>query len=134
MTPAQEAQLRVKLAERFGYTIDERRIRFVQSRYGFLVGKIAKMANFSWRTLLEARHYPRFTLFFQQYFGGLIFSLACLFSLNPTLLIESTGIPAALPVFRWLGGARVLVYMHYPTITTSAAKQKLNHARRHLQT
>lgn len=55
--------------------------------------------------------------------------------LNPALLIESTGkfvaqlqrdanfcnsgIPGALPVFRLLGGSKILVYMHYPTITAS---------------
>jgi len=70
------------------------------------------------RTLLEPKWYPRFTLF-GQFLGGIIVSLECLIRLNPTVLIESTGIPGALPVFKLIGGSKVLVYMHYPTITAN---------------
>jgi alpha-1,2-mannosyltransferase len=68
--------------------------------------------------LLEPKWYPRFTLF-GQFLGGIVVSLECLIRLNPVLLIESTGIPGAFPVFKLIGGAEVLVYMHYPTITPS---------------
>lgn len=68
--------------------------------------------------MLEPKWYPRFTLF-GQFLGGIVVSLECLIRLNPVLLIESTGIPGAFPVFKLIGGAEVLVYMHYPTITPS---------------
>jgi hypothetical protein len=56
---------------------------------------------------------------FGQFLGGCLVSLECLVRLNPELLIESTGIPGALPIFGFFGGSKILVYMHYPTITTS---------------
>ncbi|KAI6238687.1 GDP-Man:Man(3)GlcNAc(2)-PP-Dol alpha-1,2-mannosyltransferase [Aphelenchoides fujianensis] len=104
MSAAEEAELRRKVAERFDFDPPADRLRFVQTKS---------------RWLLEPENYPRLTLFFQQYVGGLLFALECVCRLNPTVAVESTGIPAALPVFRLLGGCRVLVYMHYPTITTN---------------
>jgi len=36
--------------------------------------------------------------------------------------MDTTGCPLTLPLFYWLGGAKTLCYVHYPTITTGSFK------------
>uniref|UniRef100_A0A158R440 GDP-Man:Man(3)GlcNAc(2)-PP-Dol alpha-1,2-mannosyltransferase n=1 Tax=Syphacia muris TaxID=451379 RepID=A0A158R440_9BILA len=69
------------------------------------------------RPLLEAKLYPRFTLLLQM-LGGFIVGLEALIKLNPEVFIDTMGYPLTLPLFRFIGGAKVASYVHYPTIST----------------
>lgn len=69
------------------------------------------------RTLLKPSHYPALTLILQFLAGGIV-GLEALWKLNPAVFVETTGVPATLPVFRILGGASTVAYVHYPVITT----------------
>ncbi|KAI6195101.1 Glycosyl transferase domain containing protein [Aphelenchoides besseyi] len=111
MTSEEEKEIKRRICERFKIKEWPSEVEFVQTRF---------------RHLLEPQYYPRFTLFCQQFVGALVFSLECLFRLTSEYVVESTGIPVALPVFKCLGGSKVLVYMHYPTITNNMITRVTN--------
>ncbi|EGT60181.1 hypothetical protein CAEBREN_19733 [Caenorhabditis brenneri] len=99
-TDATKEQILLKARQRFGIELDPTNIEFVYLK---------------WRTLVEARHYPRLTMIFQA-LGGLVLALEAWYRLVPDLFIDSMGYPLALPAFR-LAGSRVITYVHYPTIS-----------------
>uniref|UniRef100_A0A1I8BF16 GDP-Man:Man(3)GlcNAc(2)-PP-Dol alpha-1,2-mannosyltransferase n=1 Tax=Meloidogyne hapla TaxID=6305 RepID=A0A1I8BF16_MELHA len=95
-------QILEKVNSRFGISVPTDRLQFI-----FLHS----------RWLLEAKNYPRFTLI-AQLFAGLIVGFEALWRFCPEWFIDTTGCPLTLPLFYWLGGAKTLCYVHYPTITT----------------
>ncbi|VDD91664.1 unnamed protein product [Enterobius vermicularis] len=69
------------------------------------------------RPLLEASMYPYCTLLLQM-LAGFIVGMEALLKCNPEVFIDTMGYPMTLPVFRWIAGARVGCYVHYPTISS----------------
>ncbi|CAD5221306.1 unnamed protein product [Bursaphelenchus xylophilus] len=66
--------------------------------------------------LLNPGNYPYLTLLL-QFLAGFFVGLDALLSLNPEIFVETTGVPATLPVFRIFGGCTTVAYVHYPMIT-----------------
>nr|XP_037277247.1 GDP-Man:Man(3)GlcNAc(2)-PP-Dol alpha-1,2-mannosyltransferase-like [Rhipicephalus microplus] len=69
------------------------------------------------RSLVEARLYPVFTILGQS-LGSMIVGLEAILSFVPTIFIDSTGYAFTMPIFKFLGGCKVMCYTHYPTIST----------------
>jgi alpha-1,2-mannosyltransferase len=66
---------------------------------------------------LRPGRFPRFTLLFQAV-SSMVYALKCLFKIAPAVLIDTTGAPFAAPVWKLFGGCRVVLYAHYPFIST----------------
>lgn len=99
-TDATKEQILLKARQRFGIELDPTNVHFVYLQF---------------RSLVEARHYPRFTMLFQA-LAGWILALEGWFRMVPEIFIDSMGYPLSLPVFR-LAGSKVVAYVHYPTIS-----------------
>eukprot|EP00949_MAST-11_sp_MAST-11-sp1_P003537 g3537.t1 len=69
------------------------------------------------RTLLEARHYPYATMFFQS-FASMIVGWEALLAEKPDVFIDTTGFAFTFVAARFVAGCRVGAYVHYPTIST----------------
>ncbi|CAO4371992.1 unnamed protein product [Caenorhabditis nigoni] len=99
-TDATKEQILLKARQRFGIELDPTNVHFIYLH---------------WRTLVEARHYPHFTMLFQA-LAGLLLSLEAWIRMVPEIFIDSMGYPLSLPTFR-LAGSKVVAYVHYPTIS-----------------
>ena len=66
---------------------------------------------------MEARLYPCFTLLGQS-LGSMVLGWEALIKHIPDIYIDSMGYAFTLPLFRYLGGCKVVSYVHYPTIST----------------
>jgi len=92
-----------RAVERFGVTFPvEQRLRFVRIQT---------------RWMLEARYYPRFTLLGQS-IGSIFTGLECILRAGVHVWVDTTGAAFTYPVAHYLGGARVVAYVHYPTVST----------------
>ncbi|KAH7706691.1 glycosyl transferase [Aphelenchoides avenae] len=100
-TDATPADILAKAHKCFGVSLDPEELHFVYIRY---------------RWLLEARYYPFFTLLLQS-LGSMLVGLEALWKLTPSIYVDTTGAAFTYPLFRWFGGANVVCYVHYPTIT-----------------
>ncbi|RWS12759.1 GDP-Man:Man(3)GlcNAc(2)-PP-Dol alpha-1:2-mannosyltransferase-like isoform X2 [Dinothrombium tinctorium] len=69
------------------------------------------------RHLLEASNYPFFTLLFQS-LASIIVAIEALFKHTPDIFFDTMGYSFSFPVFKFLGGCKVLCYVHYPTISS----------------
>lgn len=97
---ATKEQILLKARQRFGIELDPANVQFVYLRF---------------RSLVEARHYPRFTMLFQA-LAGWFLALEAWLRMAPDVFIDSMGYPLSLPVFRF-AGSKVVAYVHYPTIS-----------------
>ena len=91
-----------KARERFGITVDEKRISLVPLYM---------------RWVVEARYYPMFTLLGQS-FGGALLALEALLRLTPEVFIDTMGAASSYPLARYVFGCKVACYVHYPAIST----------------
>ena len=92
-----------RAVERFGVRVStEQPVRFVRIRS---------------RWMLEARYYPRFTLLGQS-LGSMVTALECLWRAGVHVWVDTTGAAFTYPLARYLGGAQVVAYVHYPTVST----------------
>ncbi|OQR94547.1 GDP-Man:Man(3)GlcNAc(2)-PP-Dol alpha-1,2-mannosyltransferase [Achlya hypogyna] len=73
------------------------------------------VVHLQYRHLLEAKYYPRFTLLGQS-LGTLLVGLEAFVRHPVAVWIDTTGCAFTYPC-AWLGGARVVTYTHYPTIS-----------------
>ncbi len=69
------------------------------------------------RPLLDAALYPRLTLLGQA-LGAAACALECVARAAVHVWVDTTGAAFGFPVARWLGGAAVAAYVHYPTVST----------------
>ena len=76
-----------------------------------------RLVNIASRTLLEARWYPVATMICQS-LASIVVGLECLARLAPDLYVDTTGAAFTYPLFRVLGGAKVVCYVHYPIISS----------------
>lgn len=89
-------------ASRFGLRIDARRVRFERLHT---------------RTLLEARHYPYFSLAAQSA-ASVVVGAEAAWRCVPDVFLDSMGFAFTFPLARFVVGATVACYVHYPTIST----------------
>jgi len=76
-----------------------------------------RLVNIASRPLLEARWYPVATMICQC-LASIVVGLECLARLAPDLYVDTTGAAFTYPLFRVLGGANVVCYVHYPIISS----------------
>ncbi|XP_077559456.1 GDP-Man:Man(3)GlcNAc(2)-PP-Dol alpha-1,2-mannosyltransferase-like [Haemaphysalis longicornis] len=69
------------------------------------------------RFLVEARLYPVCTILGQS-LGSMILGLEAALNFVPTIFADTTGYAFTMPIFKLLGGCKVMCYTHYPTIST----------------
>lgn len=69
------------------------------------------------RFLVEARLYPVCTILGQS-LGSMILGLEAALNFVPTIYADTTGYAFTMPIFKLLGGCKVVCYTHYPTIST----------------
>lgn len=70
-------------------------------------------------------NFPRFTLILQA-FSSIIYAVKCLLRFVPSVVIDTTGAPFAIIVWKLLGGCKVVSYTHYPFISTDMLKNVEN--------
>ncbi|OQS04800.1 GDP-Man:Man(3)GlcNAc(2)-PP-Dol alpha-1,2-mannosyltransferase isoform X2 [Thraustotheca clavata] len=93
-------------------------LKDAQNRFNFKAQDIKCKVNvfhLKYRYLLEAKYYPRFTLLGQS-LGSMILGLEAFLRCPVTVWIDTTGCAFTYPC-AWLGGATVVTYTHYPTIS-----------------
>uniref|UniRef100_A0A1L8E440 GDP-Man:Man(3)GlcNAc(2)-PP-Dol alpha-1,2-mannosyltransferase n=2 Tax=Nyssomyia neivai TaxID=330878 RepID=A0A1L8E440_9DIPT len=74
------------------------------------------------RKWVEASRYPYFTLLGQS-LGSMWMGLEAAWKAPPDLFIDTMGYAFTFPIFRFLVGARVAGYVHYPTISSDMLKR-----------
>ena len=81
----------------------------------------------------EAHTYLRFTLL-GQFLGSFFVGIACMFTFGPTHFVDTIGCPGMYPAVWLFSSARIIAYVHYPTVsiamlsTIAARKERYNHA------
>lgn len=50
-------------------------------------------------------------------FGGMLIGIEAIWNYVPEILIDTTGCPLVIPLFKYIAGCKVGAYIHYPTIT-----------------
>ncbi|XP_054156104.1 GDP-Man:Man(3)GlcNAc(2)-PP-Dol alpha-1,2-mannosyltransferase-like [Oppia nitens] len=99
---AKPEEILAKARNHFKIDLDDSSIRFVYLKRRYLIG---------------CQLYPYFTLLGQS-IGSVGLGLEALFNCRPNIFIDSMGYSFTFPVFKYLGGSRVVAYVHYPTIST----------------
>jgi hypothetical protein len=69
------------------------------------------------RRWVEDKQYPVLTLLGQS-LGSMVLGLEAFFRLVPDVFFDSMGYAFTFPIFKLLGGSRVVCYVHYPTISS----------------
>jgi alpha-1,2-mannosyltransferase len=85
----------------FGISLQERRVIFIKLQ--------------TWK-VLEAYRYPFLTLILSS-IGSMIAGWEAIMHFRPTVVVESVGYAFVYPIFK-LFGAKVVSYVHYPTISS----------------
>ncbi|KAF0699414.1 Aste57867_10022 [Aphanomyces stellatus] len=96
----------------------EKLLEDAQRRFNFVASDVKctiQVVELHYRTLLEAKHYPRFTLLGQS-LGSMLVGLEAFLTHPVGIWCDTTGCAFTFPV-AWLGGATVTTYTHYPTIS-----------------
>lgn len=92
-------------------------LALAQSRFGLRVDQRVRFVRLRTRELLDARHYPFFSLAAQS-MASVVVALEAAARCVPDVFVDSMGFAFSFPVFRYLVGATVACYVHYPTIST----------------
>lgn len=69
------------------------------------------------RSIVEAKHYPYFTLLCQS-IASLVLGFQAALKHVPDIYIDTMGYAWTYPIFRYICSCRVGAYVHYPTIST----------------
>lgn len=96
-----------KVAIQFGFKLDPKRIVFVKLR----TWKLLEASRF-WYLI----RYPFLTLILSS-LGSMITGWEAMIHFRPAVLVESVGLAFIYPIARFFG-AKVIAYVHYPTIST----------------
>ena len=88
------------------------------SRFGFALPRSVTFVFLKHRWAVEAGTYPRLTMLGQS-LGSLVLGAEALARLAPDAYFDTMGYAFTMPIFRFVGGARVGCYTHYPTISTN---------------
>jgi alpha-1,2-mannosyltransferase len=94
----------------------------IQAQFGVSIvrDKIIFIPLKSWR-YLEAKRYPRLTLILSS-IGSLLSGWEAMMQLRPKIFFESVGFAFIYPL-AWFFGAKVIAYVHYPTISSDMLKR-----------
>lgn len=95
----------------------EEMLALAKSRFGLDVDRRVRFVRLRSRELLDARHYPFFSLAAQS-MASVVVALEAGARCVPDVFVDSMGFAFTFPVFRYLLGATVACYVHYPTIST----------------
>jgi alpha-1,2-mannosyltransferase len=101
--------------ERFGIAL-EHRVHFVHLRLRPLVEDKRYACADGLRVSYHLR-YPRLTLLLQS-LGSVLLGAEALLKLIPDVYFDTMGYAFTYPLFKLLGGCRVVAYVHYPTISS----------------
>lgn len=52
-----------------------------------------------------------------QMFGGMLLGIEAIWNYVPDVVIDTTGCPLVIPLFKYIAGCKVGAYIHYPIIT-----------------
>ncbi|XP_030375395.1 GDP-Man:Man(3)GlcNAc(2)-PP-Dol alpha-1,2-mannosyltransferase [Scaptodrosophila lebanonensis] len=74
------------------------------------------------RRWVEAKKYPHFTLLGQS-LGSMILGLEALCKFPPDIFIDTMGYAFTYPLFKFLGGAKIGCYVHYPIVSTDMLRR-----------
>lgn len=74
------------------------------------------------RSWVEAEKYPYFTLLGQS-IGSMVLGMEAALKYPPDVFIDTMGYAFTFPLFRFLVGAKVGAYVHYPTISTDMLRR-----------
>ncbi|XP_048834127.1 GDP-Man:Man(3)GlcNAc(2)-PP-Dol alpha-1,2-mannosyltransferase [Brienomyrus brachyistius] len=88
-----------------------------RQRFNIRMPRPVKFVFLKHRFLVEASLYPHFTLLGQSV-GSVFLGWEALTEFVPDVYVDSMGYAFTLPLFRHLGGCRVVSYVHYPTVST----------------
>lgn len=91
----------------------------------FNVAVDAKGIEFVYLTMrkwVEAERYPYCTLLGQS-LGSVVLGIEAMCKFPPDVFLDTMGYAFVLPLFRYIAGARVGCYVHYPTISTDMLKR-----------
>ncbi|EAX92632.1 glycosyl transferase, group 1 family protein [Trichomonas vaginalis G3] len=80
-----------------------------------------KFVNVGSADFIKPGYYKHFTLIFQA-IGSLVYAFKCLNKEVPAIVIDTTGAPFASIVWKLFGGCKVILYIHYPFISTDMLK------------
>ncbi|XP_070493821.1 GDP-Man:Man(3)GlcNAc(2)-PP-Dol alpha-1,2-mannosyltransferase [Chironomus tepperi] len=100
-------QILSKCRNNFNIIIDPTRLEFI-----FL----------NQRKWVEAEKYPVFTLLGQS-IGSMIVGFEALLKFQPDIFMDTMGYAFTYPIFKYLGGAKIACYTHYPTISTDMLRR-----------
>ena len=67
---------------------------------------------------IKPGYFKHFTLIFQA-LGSVVYAFKCLNLYVPDVIIDTTGAPFATLVWKIFGGCKVILYIHYPFISTN---------------
>lgn len=97
-------------------TSPEQLCRHAQERFNLKVQPSFQVVPLSRTRLLSPSLYPRFTMLGQAW-GSVRVGMEAVGKLLPGVYVDTTGWAFPYPLV-WLAGARVVAYVHYPTIST----------------
>lgn len=93
----------------------------VQEQFGIVLPADTVVIKFLRRSMtdwMDSKRYPRLTLVLQSVLGGCALGCEVLRVGVCDVLVDTVGVAFAFPFYRFLGGATVLAYVHYPTVST----------------
>jgi alpha-1,2-mannosyltransferase len=92
--------------------------RIVNSQFGIpAIPANIEFVDIGEAAFLRPDRFPRFTLVLQA-LNSMAYALRCLLTIVPSTLIDTTGAPFAAPIWKLFGACRVILYTHYPFIST----------------
>ena len=74
------------------------------------------------RKWVEAERYPMFTLLGQS-LGSMVLGFEALLRFQPDIYLDTMGYAFTYPIFKYIGGAKVASYTHYPTISNDMLRR-----------
>ena len=101
-------------AENANYEDAKKKLR---DRFQMDIPEKLEFVNVGPAEFLRPNKFPRFTLILQA-LSSLVYAVRCLCKMVPAVVIDTTGAPFAVLVWKLLGGCKVVLYIHYPFIST----------------
>ena len=105
-------------------------IRKARNRFNVVLQRPVEFIFLNCRTLVEAKHYPYFTLLLQS-MASIFLGTEALSKLKPDIFIDTMGYSFTYPLFRYLAGCYVISYTHYPIISTDMLNIVANRVEAH---
>lgn len=95
----------------------EKLFEVVKQRFSIELSPSINIIDVGPASFLAKNRFPRFTLILQSIYS-IIYAFKCLNKHVPSVVIDTTGAPFASFVWKLFGGCKVILYIHYPFIST----------------